>query len=149
MPADSPCFAMVHLAAGCFWGLELAFQRLPGVVATAAGYTHGGTRGEGGERRAPTYSEVCSGRTGYVEAVEVLFDEGVVSFEKILEVRAGGGRGQGELPFKAPCASFIRSVHPQLASRDTKLTCCPVVSYIFTETSLCPLQLIPHLFFFR
>ncbi|EKU20399.1 peptide methionine sulfoxide reductase, partial [Nannochloropsis gaditana CCMP526] len=86
MPADSPCFATVHLAAGCFWGLELAFQRLPGVVATAAGYTQGGNEGEGEERRAPTYSEVCSGRTGYVEAVEVLFDEGVVSFEKILEV---------------------------------------------------------------
>jgi len=85
------------------------------VVATAAGYTQGGNEGEGEERRAPTYSEVCSGRTGYVEAVEVLFDEGVVSFEKILEVRAGGGRGQGVLRFNppvrllfAPAARFTR-----------------------------------------
>ena len=65
-------------------------QRIPGVVYTAAGYTQGGKKGgrEGG--RAPTYSEVCSGKTGFVEAVEVLFDQRVVSYHRILEVREGG-----------------------------------------------------------
>ncbi|GAB5029854.1 peptide methionine sulfoxide reductase [Nannochloropsis oceanica] len=88
--AESQCFATAHLAAGCFWGLELAMQRLPGVVATAAGYTQGGKRGgrEGGMEggRAPTYSEVCYGKTGFVEAVEVLFDQRVISYHRILEV---------------------------------------------------------------
>lgn len=96
--AESQCFATAHLAAGCFWGLELAMQRLPGVVATAAGYTQGGKRGgrEGGMEggRAPTYSEVCSGKTGFVEAVEVLFDQRVISYHRILEVREERRKGR-------------------------------------------------------
>ena len=72
-------------------------QRLPGVVATAAGYTQGGKKGgrEGGMEggRAPTYSEVCSGKTGFVEAVEVLFDQRVISYHRILEVRERGREG--------------------------------------------------------
>lgn len=51
-------------AGGCFWGLELAMQRVPGVLKTSAGYT-------GGETPNPTYETVCSGRTGHAEAVQV------------------------------------------------------------------------------
>lgn len=51
---ESGRFESVHLAAGCFWGLELALQRTRGVVGTAVGYTQG-------EKQTPTYSEVCAG----------------------------------------------------------------------------------------
>lgn len=51
---ESGRFETVHLAAGCFWGLELALQRTRGVVGTSVGYTQG-------EKASPTYSEVCAG----------------------------------------------------------------------------------------
>ena len=49
---------------GCFWGVELAFQRVPGVVKTSVGYT-------AGHDTSPTYNKVCSGNTGHTEAVQV------------------------------------------------------------------------------
>jgi peptide-methionine (S)-S-oxide reductase len=65
-------------AAGCFWGVEAAFRQIKGVVETAVGYT-GGTIPE------PDYQKVCSGRTGHAEAVAILFDPAVVSYEKLLD----------------------------------------------------------------
>jgi peptide-methionine (S)-S-oxide reductase len=66
-------------AAGCFWGIELAFQRVPGVVSTRVGYTQG-------KKEYPKYREVCSGSTGHTEAVAVDFDPSVTSYEKMLDV---------------------------------------------------------------
>lgn len=51
-------------AGGCFWGLELAYQRLPGVTHTSVGYTKG-------HDTEPNYQKVCSGKTGHAEAVQV------------------------------------------------------------------------------
>ena len=64
-------------AEGCFWGAERAFWTIPGVFTTAAGYIAGSTP-------YPTYEEVCSGRTGHTEAVQVVFDPSVVTYEELL-----------------------------------------------------------------
>ncbi len=66
-------------AAGCFWGVEEAFGKVEGVVATAVGYA-------GGTLENPTYQDVCSGRTGHAEVVQLQFDPGRVSYERLLEL---------------------------------------------------------------
>jgi methionine-S-sulfoxide reductase len=64
-------------ANGCFWGSEKGAWRLPGVFTTACGYAAGFTPN-------PTYEEVCSGRTGHTEAVQVVFDPTKIAFTDIL-----------------------------------------------------------------
>jgi peptide-methionine (S)-S-oxide reductase len=65
--------------AGCFWGVEDLFMRVPGVVETAVGYM-------GGHLQNPTYPDVCTDRTGHVEVVDLQFDPTVVSFGKLLDL---------------------------------------------------------------
>jgi peptide-methionine (S)-S-oxide reductase len=66
-------------AMGCFWGAERKFWEEPGVYTTAVGYA-------GGFTPNPTYSEVCSGSTGHTEAVLVVFDPTVTTYERMLQV---------------------------------------------------------------
>jgi peptide-methionine (S)-S-oxide reductase len=66
-------------AAGCFWGVEETFRQVPGVKSTQVGYT-------GGTADGPTYKQVCSGRTGHAEAVQIEFDPSEVTYERLLEV---------------------------------------------------------------
>lgn len=66
-------------AAGCFWGLELAFQRVSGVAYTAVGYTHG-------QQDDPSYEDVCSGESGHAEAVTLLYNPAEVSYDELLEL---------------------------------------------------------------
>src|SRR5438067_10377866 len=65
-------------ALGCFWGAEKAFWTMDGVYSTAVGYA-------GGYTPNPTYHEVCSGRTGHAEVVQVVFDPKVVSYMELLQ----------------------------------------------------------------
>lgn len=66
-------------AGGCFWGVEYYLQKAKGVISVESGYT-------GGQKDHPTYEEVCSGKTGHYEAVEVIFDPKQISFEEVAKL---------------------------------------------------------------
>jgi peptide-methionine (S)-S-oxide reductase len=70
--------AKATFAGGCFWCVEEAFEKLPGVTAAVSGYMDGKTKN-------PTYEQVSSGMTGHTEVVEVTYDPAKVSYEKLLE----------------------------------------------------------------
>ena len=76
--AQDTRIATATFAGGCFWCVEEAFDKLPGVVSTVSGYM-------GGTKKHPTYEEVSSGRTGHTEVVQVKYDPTKVSYERLLQ----------------------------------------------------------------
>lgn len=71
-------YEVATFAGGCFWGTELHFQRLPGVIATCVGYTQGRTE-------KPSYGQVCSGTTGHTEGLQLLYDPAAVSYGELCD----------------------------------------------------------------
>ena len=65
-------------AGGCFWCMQYAFDRVPGVTKTVVGYT-------GGTKDAPDYEEVSGGKTGHAESIEVFYDPGATTYDKLLQ----------------------------------------------------------------
>ena len=74
-----PTTETATLGGGCFWCLEAVYDEMEGVVDVVSGYT-------GGATRQPTYEQVCSGKSGHVEVVQVKFDPAITSFRDILDV---------------------------------------------------------------
>lgn len=72
-------FKKATFGAGCFWGVEALFRKVPGVIDVVSGYT-------GGTLKNPTYEDVCNSETGHAEAVEVTYDADIVSYERLLDV---------------------------------------------------------------
>ena len=68
-----------YLALGCFWKPEETFRQITGVMETEVGYA-------GGESSNTSYEEVCTGKTGHTETVKIIYDEKIVTYEKLLEV---------------------------------------------------------------
>ncbi|NHJ02654.1 MAG: peptide-methionine (S)-S-oxide reductase [Candidatus Heimdallarchaeota archaeon] len=67
------------LAGGCFWCLDAVFRQVNGIESIESGYT-------GGSTKNPTYEEVCSGKTGHAEVVQITFNPDIISFSQILEI---------------------------------------------------------------
>lgn len=74
-----PNLQLATFGGGCFWCVEAVFQRVAGVTRVVSGYS-------GGKERNPSYREVCGGRTGHAEVVQITFDPDVVSYETLVEI---------------------------------------------------------------
>ncbi len=77
--SSPPATAVATFAGGCFWCVEADFDKVEGVISTTSGYI-------GGLAANPTYQQVVTGRTGHTEAVEVVYNPAVVSYERLLDV---------------------------------------------------------------
>ena len=77
---DGP-YEIMTIALGCFWGGDLEYMRVQGVVGTAVGYTQGTPKST-----PPTYEEVCSGTTGHTEAIQLVYDPRIVSYETLAKI---------------------------------------------------------------
>ena len=105
------------LAGGCFWCLEAAFQELKGVVHVTSGYA-------GGQTANPTYEDVCTGRTGHAEVVQIEFDPQVMSYRDLLQVfftihdPTTLNRQGGDVGTQYRSAIFVHSPEQQRVARE-------------------------------
>ncbi|MBC7783050.1 MAG: peptide-methionine (S)-S-oxide reductase MsrA [Burkholderiales bacterium] len=104
-------------AAGCFWGVEAAFRKVPGVIEVIVGYT-------GGTTTNPTYESVCSKETGHAEAVEVEYDPSRVTFDQLIEVfwsiHNPSARHRGNGPSQYRSAVFYHDQEQCVAAAESR-----------------------------
>ncbi len=79
VPKKDESFEKVYFASGCFWGTEYYFMQAPGVVETSVGYM-------GGDKKNPTYKEVSTGKTGHLEATEVVYDPSITTYGDLVRL---------------------------------------------------------------
>jgi len=79
MTKESQNQKVATFAGGCFWCTESDFKKVPGVLKVVSGYT-------GGKKENPTYEEVCSGRTGHLEAVQIYYDPAEITYGQLLDI---------------------------------------------------------------
>lgn len=78
-PMNSPASKTAVVGGGCFWCVEALYQGVPGIESVVSGYA-------GGTTKNPTYEDVCTGRTGHAEVVQITYDPAKISYEKILDL---------------------------------------------------------------
>ena len=131
-------------AAGCFWSVELVYQREPGILSTRVGFI-------GGTKENPTYKEVCTDTTGHAEAVEVVYDPKVVTYERLLEIfwhkhdPTTLNRQKGDIGTQYRSAIFYHDDHQKELAEKTKaeqqaLLGVPVVTQIVPATTFWPAE---------
>jgi peptide-methionine (S)-S-oxide reductase len=117
--SDESHLEKATFAAGCFWGIEAAFSKINGVKSTTVGYT-------GGHLQNPTYEQVCSGKTGHAEAVQITYDPKIVSYEELVEVLwkihdpTTPDRQRQDAGYQYRSAVFYHSEEQQLAAEQSK-----------------------------
>jgi peptide-methionine (S)-S-oxide reductase len=143
VPIEPPYPAGLEVAVfgmGCFWGAERVFWQLEGVHATAVGYA-------GGYTPNPTYEEVCSGRTGHAEVVQVVFDPQRISYPELLKVfweshdPTQGMRQGNDVGTQYRSAIYVTSDAQRQAAEESKVAFEKVVTeagYGATTTEIAP-----------